>query len=94
MVSMAFEWDPNKTIANEAKHGINFRQAEAIWNDPWRTVIQTNTIGEQRFMTTGMIADRYWTFILTPRGGNVRIISVCRARNEEIERYEDTNDNG
>ncbi|MCY3673731.1 MAG: BrnT family toxin [Rhodobacteraceae bacterium] len=91
---MAFEWDPDKNIANEAKHGINFRQAEAIWDDPWRTVIETNTIGEQRFMTTGMIADRHWTVIWTPRRGNVRIISVRRARNEEIDKYEDTNDNG
>ncbi|MCY4186050.1 MAG: BrnT family toxin [Rhodobacteraceae bacterium] len=51
-------------------------------------------VGEQRFLTTGMIANRHWTAIWTPRGGNIRIISVRRARNEEIDRYEDNNDNG
>lgn len=91
---MAFEWDPKKNIANEVKHGINFSQAEAIWNDPWRMEIEASTAGEQRFLTIGMIANRHWTAIWPPRGDNTRIISVHRARNEAIDRYEDHNDNG
>ena len=91
---MAFEWDPKKNIANEVKHGINFSQAEAIWNDPWRMEVEVSTEGEQRFMTIGMIAHRHWSAIWTPRGDNIRIISVRRARKVEIDRYEDNNDNG
>lgn len=36
-----FEFDPDKSAANEAKHGINFTQAEDLWNDPrpWSAVV-------------------------------------------------------
>jgi len=71
------------------QNGINFRQAEVIWDDPWRTVIEASTS-----RGTTVPDNRHWTAIWTPRDGNIRIISVRRARNEEIDRYEDNTGNG
>ena len=33
---MAFEFDPVKSAANAAEHGIDFEAAQALWDDPWR----------------------------------------------------------
>jgi uncharacterized DUF497 family protein len=29
---MIFEYDPKKSEANKAKHGIDFEEAKALWN--------------------------------------------------------------
>jgi uncharacterized DUF497 family protein len=34
-----FEWDPAKSTANKAKHGIDFEEAQAIWDDADRVEI-------------------------------------------------------
>jgi uncharacterized DUF497 family protein len=30
---MPFEWDSQKSIANEEKHGIDFETAKRLWSD-------------------------------------------------------------
>ena len=35
-----FEWDPAKSASNKRKHGIDFEQAQAIWEDPGRVRLQ------------------------------------------------------
>ncbi|MSO62009.1 MAG: hypothetical protein EXQ50_07965 [Acidobacteria bacterium] len=32
---MEFEFDPAKSAANKAKHGIDFVEAQEFWNDPY-----------------------------------------------------------
>jgi hypothetical protein len=31
---MKFEFDINKSESNKGKHGIDFVEAQALWNDP------------------------------------------------------------
>ncbi|MCI8425901.1 MAG: BrnT family toxin, partial [Adlercreutzia sp.] len=31
---MEFEYDVNKSISNQEKHGINFEEAQALWDAP------------------------------------------------------------
>ena len=83
-----FEFDPVKSAANLEKHGIAFDAAEALWADPALLEIPARTNGEPRFLVIGRIAGKHWSAVITYRGGNVRIISVRRARKEEIEAYE------
>ena len=85
---MEYEYDPNKSNANKIKHGIDFEQAITLWLDPNLIEIPARTVDEPRFMLIGMIQEKYWTAIVTYRKGKVRIISVRRARREEIEIYE------
>ena len=87
---MEFEFDAEKSTANEAKHGIDFDDAQALWDDPWSLEAPARTDDEPRFMVIGRIAGRHWSAICTRRGDRIRIISVRRARKEEIERYEGT----
>lgn len=85
---MRFEYDPAKSAANLDKHGIGFEQAQALWEDPWLIEAPARTLDEPRFLSVGRIDGRHWAAIWTPRHGTVRIISVRRARPEEVERYE------
>jgi uncharacterized protein len=74
---MRFEYDPAKSCANLAKHGIDFDQAQALWDDPWMLEAPGTTEDEPRVLSIGMIAGKHWTAVWTPRGEAVRIISVA-----------------
>lgn len=85
---MDFEYDPGKSRANRAKHGIDFEEAQALWADPWILEAPARTEDEPRFLAIGVIDGRHWAAIYVYRGDVVRLISVRRARREEIEHYE------
>ncbi|MDD2583110.1 MAG: BrnT family toxin [Desulfuromonadaceae bacterium] len=85
---MRFEFDPDKSIVNSGKHGIDFVQAQAIWDDADYIEIPLKTCDEVRFMVIGMIDGKVWSGIITYRGESIRIISVRRSRKEEITIYE------
>jgi len=85
---MDFEFDSKKSISNKNKHGIGFIEAQELWNDADLLEIPAKTTDEARFLVIGKIDEKHWTGIITYRNDNIRIISVRRARNEEIELYE------
>jgi len=85
---MDFEFDLTKSLTNKAKHGIDFIDAQQLWKDDDLLTSPTRSDSEPRFIAVGRIAGRHWSAIFTKREGAIRLISVRRARNEEIERYE------
>jgi uncharacterized protein len=85
---MNFEFDPEKSDTNKNKHGIDFVEAQKLWNDIDLLEIPAKTTDEPRFLVIGKMGEQHWTGIITYRDDNIRIISVRHARNEEIELYE------
>jgi len=85
---MEFEFDPEKSKNNKTKHGIDFHEAEVLWDDPDLLEIPATTTDEQRFTVIGMIGENHWSAVVTYRGGKARLISVRRSRKEEINIYE------
>ena len=85
---MRFEYDPAKSAANLVKHGIDFAAAQTLWDDPGMIEAPARTTDEPRFVSVGRIGGRHWTAVWTLRDEVVRIISVRRARTEEIGYYE------
>ena len=85
---MKFEYDPDKSAVNSEKHGIDFDEARALWDDPYLIEAPANVTDEPRFLAVGMIGARHWTAVYTYRSDRVRIISVRRARKQEIDHYE------
>ena len=83
-----FEHDEIKSQANLLKHGINFIDAQALWDDPSLLEVTANTEDEQHYLIIGLIQNKYWSAIITYRGSNVRLISVRRSRTEEVALYE------
>ena len=85
---MEFEFDPRKSEANKRKHGIDFIMAQALWNDPDVIEIPARTTDERRVLVVGKIEQSHWSAVITERSGRFRIISVRRARKEEVAIYE------
>lgn len=85
---MPFEYDSKKSQTNLEKHGIDFEDAQAIWNDAERLEIPANTVDEPRYLVIGKINGKHWSAVITYRRESIRIISVRRSRDEEIELYE------
>jgi uncharacterized DUF497 family protein len=87
-VSVQFEYDPHKSAANKTKHGIDFDEARALWDDPLLLEAPARTEDEPRFLAIGRIGGRHWSAVFVRRGESVRLISMRRARKQEIEHYE------
>ena len=85
---MRFEFDNRKSHANKIKHGIDFVEAQILWNDPDFIEIPARTDDEPRSMVVGRIGDRIWAGIITYRSETVRLISVRPASRKEVEIYE------
>jgi uncharacterized DUF497 family protein len=85
---VVFEFDPAKSAANLAKHGIDFEAAQALWLDDASIEIDARSETEPRSGVIGMIEGKHWTAFITSRGAAVRIISVRRSRDDEVEAYE------
>jgi uncharacterized DUF497 family protein len=84
-----FEFDITKSLTNKEKHGVDFLEAQEIWEDIDRLVIPVRNIDEPRFHVIGKINEKFWSCIYTMRDEKIRIISVRKARKEGISIYED-----
>ena len=93
MIFMRFEFDDAKSDSNYDKHGIDFIAAQALWFDENMLEIPARTNDEPRWLVVGMIGKKTWSAVITRRRGAIRIISVRRARDEEIALYEATDEN-
>ena len=83
-----FEFDPGKSRSNRDKHGIDFREAQLLWNDPNLLEIRARTVDEPRWLIVARRSNQHWSAVVTYRQGRIRIISVRRARSEEVALYE------
>ena len=85
---MQFEFDDKKSDSNKDKHGIDFVEAQALWEDERYVKVPSKYLNEERYIVIGLIDGKHYSAIVTLRGENIRIISVRRARKEEVEFYE------
>ena len=85
---MEFEFDRRKSERNKRKHGIDFVEAQVIWEDSNLLEIPARTEDEPRYLVIGQIQGKHWSGVITYRKNRIRIISVRRSRNKEVELYE------
>jgi hypothetical protein len=85
---MEFEFDSQKSESNKKKHGVDFSEAQALWDDPDVIEIPVRTSDEPRFLVIGKVLGGHWSAVITYRSGKIRIISVRRSRKEEVDIYE------
>jgi uncharacterized DUF497 family protein len=85
---MDFEFDLKKSEINKLKHGIDFHEAQALWDDPDLIEIPLEVSDEPRFLVIGKISGKHWSGIITYRSDKIRMISVRRSRKEEVGIYE------
>ena len=88
---MHFEWDRVKGERNQRKHGITFREALTVFDDPLSATLDDpdHSTGEQRFLTVGhSFRDRLLVVSHTESGETIRIISARLATAAERNRHE------
>ena len=84
---MQFTYNPAKSAANKVKHGIDFGEAQRLWEDDVLE-IPSQYQGEPRALLIGHIEGKYWTAVVTRRDEAIRILSCRRSRTEEVSWYE------
>jgi len=74
----SFEWDPEKDLVNQAKHGVCFVEAQVAFTDPYRVIAEdlSHSVGERRYFCFGRAGDGIMTVRFTYRGGLIRIIGA------------------
>lgn len=85
---MEFEFDGAKSAANRSKHGIDFEQAQQLWEDITLVEIPARVTDEPRWLVIGKIGAKHWSAVIARRGENIHLISVRRSRDEEVAIYE------
>ena len=88
---MRFEFDRKKSRLNWQRHGVDFVEAQALWEQS-HVVIAAKTIsGETRYALIAMMYGSCYAAIFTLRNTAVRLISCHRAdiRLERIYEYQD-----
>lgn len=89
---MIFTWDVRKAAANLKKHGIDFREAATIFQDPLSATFPDvdHSKSEQRFLTIGETPRRRVLVVAhTEEGDTIRIISAREATQREKRFYEE-----
>jgi uncharacterized DUF497 family protein len=86
-MKLDFEYDPEKSHANNLKHGIDFDEAQMLWEDSQRIMIPARCIDEPRWLLIALVKETCWSAIYTIRDHKIRIISVRKSRKDEKEIY-------
>lgn len=93
---MQFTWDPKKANSNAQKHGVDFREASTVFEDPLSVTFADpdHSEREQRFLIIGMSAlGRVLVIAHTESGDTVRIVSARAATPRERRFYEEDESN-
>ena len=80
-----YEWDDKKAVANATKHGVDFADAIAVFDDTLAvTIPDPDAVGEARFVTLGLDAfRRVLVVVYAESADGIRIISARRATRKE-----------
>ena len=88
---MEFEWDPAKSEANKQKHGLDFREASAVFANEALCLDlydETHSDIEERFITIGPVRAGLVLVVWTERHlDTIRIISARFATTREAALY-------
>ena len=85
-----FVWDETKRQSNLKKHGLDFKDAHLVYDNPDKYTYDSSREGEHRLMDVALavIHGKLLALIYTGRGDDVRVISFRPASREERKQYE------
>ncbi len=76
---VSFEWDEEKDLFNQEKHGVPFSIAQFAFADPKRVILEDvthSTESELRYFCLGEVNQGIMTVRFTYRRGRIRIIGA------------------
>ena len=74
---MKSEWDQSKAAVNLEKHGVSFKEAKTVFDNPLAVIFddEVNSIDERREIIVGHSQqNRLLLIAFTERSSNIRII--------------------
>lgn len=86
-----YEWDEAKREANLKKHGLDFADADIVYENPRKLTLHTLRRGEARLLDIAIV-ELYGvmlTLVYVARGYNIRVISFRKASRRERRIYDD-----
>jgi uncharacterized protein len=85
-----FVWDEAKRLSNLKKHGLDFRDAYLIYDNPEKCTYDASREDEYRLMDVvlAMLKGRLLTLVYMEIAEDVRVISFRNASREERKAYE------
>jgi uncharacterized DUF497 family protein len=89
-MQVEFEWDDRKAETNRRKHGVTFREAATVLEDPRKLVKldEEHSDAEDRWHVLGFSSrDRLLLVVTVDRTNRVRIISARKATPKETQSY-------
>lgn len=91
-MDLKFEWDEEKNLINQKKHGISFETAAYVFQDKHYIEMYDfeHSTNEDRYIAIGMVGNLLFV-VFTERGENIRLISARLATEEERRLYYDQN---
>ncbi len=93
MGSPTFEWDRQKAVLNQAKHGVAFDEAITVFRDQLAAIHgdPDHSLGEERSIIIGHSRKRRLLLVaFTDRKGKIRIISARPVTRRERRAYEES----
>jgi hypothetical protein len=87
---MRFEWDEQKNQANIKKHGLDFGDADKVFDHPMLVNLDDREdYGENRWAGIGLMDRHVVVIVFTePEEDTIRVISFRKATSRERKRYE------
>ena len=86
------EWDPQKELSNQKKHGVSFSEAVTALEDEQALTVEDELQDERRFISVGLgETGRVLVVVYTYRRASIRIISARKATTAERRAYEEQN---
>jgi uncharacterized DUF497 family protein len=74
-----FEWDSEKDLSNQQKHGVAFADAQHAFADPRRVILEDvthSTETEKRYYCLGKVGNGIMTVRFIYREGRIRIFGA------------------
>jgi len=92
MKSLRFEWDQEKSLENQRKHGVSFGEAQTVFFDENAVEFydDEHSEWEDRFLLLGISSKMRVLLVchcLRESGSTIRIISARKATKNERELY-------
>ncbi len=93
---MEFEWDEAKSDTCFRERGFDFAYVAFVFSDPDRIIRQDTrySYGEERYQLIGLVEERLFVVVYTPRREAIRIISARKANLREVKQYENRSHEG
>jgi uncharacterized DUF497 family protein len=86
-----YVWDESKRKSNLKKHGLDFRDADLVYENPDKCTYDASRREEYRLMDVALalVKGRLLTLVYTEQDDAVRVISFRHASRTERKQYEE-----